>query len=517
MVRLPISTATLISPPKTYNGNLNLVFRKLQCLTLLRDCSSMKQLYQIHTQIQIFGLHNDCDIVDEIVQFCALHSLGSLTHARLVIKHTDNSLVSSWNHLIRGHATRNSPTESMLVFLAMRGRGIRPNKLTYPFLFKACATRLTLEEGRQIHVDVMKHGVDSDGYVQNTLIHFYGSCKKIGDACRVFDEMTDRTVVSWNSIISAYVEGLQFYDSIELFVKMRDCGFEPDETTMVILLSACAEVGNLGLGKWVHSQVIEKGLIVNCELGTSLVNMYAKCGDLCCASQVFDRMTLRNVWTWSAMILGLAQHGCAKEALKLFKKMKSYGIQPNYVTFLGVLCACSHARLVNDGRRFFHNMQHVHGIKPTMAHYGAMVDCLGRAGRLREAYTFVMNMPVKPDAVVWRTLLSACNIHDINDYNGVGEKVRKRLLKLEPGRSGNFVMVANKYAEVGMWEKVERVRSSMRDRGLKNIAGASCVQVGGSMHRFFSGDDSQVSYEGIYLLLEGLNFHMKMVNHEYSI
>ena len=172
---------------------------------------------------------------------------------------------------------------------------------------------------------------------------------------------------------------------------------------------------------------------------------------------------------------------------------------------------------MEDGRRFFHIMQHVHGIKPTMAHYGAIVDCFGRAGHLREAYTFALSMPVEPDAVVWRTLLSACKIHDVEDYSGVGEKVRERLLELEPRRSGNLAMVANTCAEVGLWERVEHIRSSMRDRGLKKMAGMSWVQVGGSTHRFISGDDSQGAHRGMYLLLDGLNFHMKMVNYQLSI
>lgn len=414
---------------------------------------------------------------------------------------------------------RNTPKQALWVFLSMRGHGIRPDRLTYPFLFKACAAIGAIKVGKQVHADALKRGETSVVHVQNTLVLFYGSCGKVNDARRVFDAMSMRTVVSWNSIVSACIENYKIKDSMEIFGRMRDCGFDPDEVTMVGLLSACVGLGNLSLGKWVHSQVIEKGLVVNCELGTSLVDMYAKCGDVCSAGQVFDRMTERSVWTWSAMILGFAQHGCAAEALALFEKMNRGAIKPNHVTYLGVLCACSHAGFVEDGHRFFHEMQVLHGIKPVMAHYGAMVDCFGRAGLLREAYTFITKMPVKPDAVVWRTLLSACKIHDVNNYGGVEEKVRKSLLELEPRSGGNFVMVANKYADVGMWEKSERVRSGIRDRGLKKMAAVSCVQVGDSIHRFFSGDDSQVACEGIYLLglLNGLNLQSKMVDYEQSI
>lgn len=213
------------------------------------------------------------------------------------------------------------------------------------------------------------------------------------------------------------------------------------------------------------------------------------------------------------MILGLAQHGSAKEALDLFLKMMyNSSISPNYVTFLGVLCACSHAGLVDDGYRYFHDMEHVHKIKPMMIHYGAMVDILGRAGQLKEAYAFIINMPMEPDPIIWRTLLSACSIHYVNDKDGVGDKVKKKLLELEPRRGGNFVMVANRYSEVGMWEKAADVRRIMKAGRLKKMAGESCVNLGGSIHRFFSGYDDQADYGVIYQLLDGLSLHMKMIN-----
>ncbi|KAL0450545.1 UNVERIFIED_CONTAM: Pentatricopeptide repeat-containing protein [Sesamum latifolium] len=158
-------------------------------------------------------------------------------------------------------------------------------------------------------------------------------------------------------------------------------------------------------------------------------------------------------------------------------------------------------------------MEQVHGIKPMMVHFGAMVDILGRAGRLQEAYAFVMNMPIEADGIVWRALLSACSIHDVNDYTRVGEKVRQRLIELEPKRSGNFVMLANNYSEVGLWEKAADLRSRMRERGLKKVAGESCLEIGGSIFRFFSGDSSSIPCADIFLLLNTLNLHAKMIKY----
>ncbi|PWA74081.1 pentatricopeptide repeat (PPR) superfamily protein [Artemisia annua] len=371
--------------------------------------------------------------------------------------------------------------------------GIRPVELTYASVFKTCALALALDEGRQVHTDCLKRGMDSDVYVRNTMIHFYGSCKKIVDARKVFDEMQWKSVVSWNSIISGFVRVSWFYEAVEYFMKMRGSGFEGDGTTMVMMLSVCAEIGNLTMGKCVHTQIIGMGLEVSCQLGTALVNMYAKCGDLNLASLVFDMMDERNVWTWSAMILGLAQHGHARNALSLFKKMKDARIQPNYVTFLGVICACSHAGYVEDGYRFFEEMKRVYGIKPRLIHYGAMVDVLGRAGCLSEAYNFILNMHIKPDPTVWRTLLSACNVHNGIDFDGVGEKVRRRLLALEPKWSGNLVMLANKYADECKWDDVAQLRKSMRVKGLKKISAESCIELNGYTFRFLSGFDSRAA------------------------
>lgn len=519
MVRITISTANILHRPKPFNYSSD-SFLLQRFISLLNSCSSQKEFFKIRAQLLISGLQHNSDITERIIQFCTSnavrtnHGVNLINHARFTLYSSGILEPSSWNNVIRAYATSNrgSEREAIWVFVGMRRLGIRPNEHTFPFLFKGSSSFSGLNEGRQIHGDVIKHGYIFNVYVQNTLIHFYGSCKKVVYSYKVFDEMLYRTVVSWNSMILACIESSWFYDSVEVFIKMTDSGIEPDQTTMVVMLSAIAELGNLSLGKWIHSQVISKCILINCQLGTSLVDMYGKSGDVDYARLVFDRMVYRNVWTWSSMILGFAQHGYAKHALELFTEMSNCSIKPNHVTFLGVLCACSHAGLVEDGKCYFHEMENIHGIKPKMVHFGAVVDVLGRAGLLKEAYKFIMRMPIEADSVVWRTLLSACNIHDINDYCGVGEKVRKILIELEPKRSGNLVMVANNYAEVGLWEEAEHLRATMRGRGLKKMAGESCLEVGGSNYRFISGDYSCIACEEIFLLLTRLNLHVKMIN-----
>ncbi|XP_073119917.1 pentatricopeptide repeat-containing protein At2g36730 [Henckelia pumila] len=525
MVRATISTANIFHPPKPFNYTSDsLILQRF--IALLNSCSSEKEFFKIRAQFLISGLQHNSDITARIIQFCTSNSFRTnrsvhlINHAQFTLYSSGILEHSAWNNVIRAFVTSNrgSEREAIWVFVEMRRLGIRPNEHTFPFLFKGCSSFLGLNEGRQIHGDVMKHGYVYNVYVQNTLIHFYGSCKKVLDSYKVFDEMLYRTVVSWNSMILACIESSWFYDSIEVFIKMTDGGIEQDQTTMVVVLSAIAELGNLSMGKWIHSRVISRCIMINCQLGTALVDMYGKSGDVNYARLVFDRMVYRNVWTWSSMIIGFAQHGYAKCALELFTEMSNCSVKPNHVTFLGVLCACSHAGLVEDGKCYFHEMENMHGIKPTMVHFGAMVDVLGRAGLLKEAYNFIMQMPVEADSIVWRTLLSACNIHDTNDYSGVGVKVRNILIELEPKRSGNLVMVANNYAEAGLWQEAENLRTRMRDRGLKKMAGESCVEVGGFNYRFVSGDYSCIACEEICLLLTRLNLHVKMINlSEYSL
>ncbi|MQL93041.1 hypothetical protein Taro_025679 [Colocasia esculenta] len=482
-------------------------------------CSSRNHLRQVHAVLETSGLlSGDRFLASELVRAFALSPSGGdtdyarhLLFARLLAPSS-----ASWNHVIRGYARGGSgplPRDAVGVFMEMRRRGgpsARPSELTYPFVLNAAAGMGNVHLGRQVHADAVKGGVVAVVYVGNTLVHLYGTCREITDARRAFNEMPIRTVVSWNTMLSVYNENSLFSESIQLCSCMRSSMFEPDEITFVVLLSAAAEVGNLSLGMWVHCQVIGRGMTMNVQLGTALVDMYAKSGAIDRAGQVFERTSKTNVWTWSAMILGLAQHGFAHEALKLFSQMKKTAIKPNYVTFLGVLCACSHAGLVEEGYRSFHEMALKHGIEPKMSHYSAMVDVLGRSGRLEEAHAFIRSMPVEPDAVVWRTLLSACNTHNTSDDGAVGSRARWMLLELEPRRSGNYVMAANMFAEVGLWDEAAKMRRVMREGGMKKMAGESCVELWGFLMRFVSGESSRVGREGAYCLLDGLNSNMKM-------
>ncbi|CAL9123890.1 unnamed protein product [Musa textilis] len=483
---------------------------KQRCLSLLQSCGSMDELRQIHARLHSSGFAGDEFLTSEMLRFCALSPRGDLSYAGTLLLSAADTVLSSWNHVIRGYSQSDFPREATLLFLHMRRRGLTPNEFTFPFVLKACARIRSLQLGTQVHADTLKNGVHPVVYVQNALMNLYGSCRRIDEVRRLFDGMSLRTVVSWNTVLSACADNALPEESIDIFGQMRSCGIEPDQTTHVILLSAAAELGCLSFGRWLHGQLIGSKLALNVQLGTALVDMYAKCGAVRYASRVFERMALKNVWTWSAMILGLAQHGYASQAIELFQQMKNGSVEPNYVTYLAVLCACSHAGLVNEGYRFFREMVEEHGIDPTMAHYSAMVDVLGRKGCLHEAYHFIRSMPLEPDAVVWRTLLSACQLHVAKDVTGIGKDVNRILLKLEPKRSGNYVLASNLYTEEGSWEEAAKARRVMREEGLKKVPGESCVEVGGRICRFISGDESCINFEDICQILDGLKLNMKM-------
>ncbi|KAK3130046.1 hypothetical protein QOZ80_6BG0488200 [Eleusine coracana subsp. coracana] len=479
---------------------------------LISTATTVPHLLQLHAHLLTSG--RLASLADAL-----LRRLISLPSPHLHLPHAHRLLLSLppppldlFNLILPPLVASNDPTAATDLFIALRREGLRPDAHTLPHVLKALARLApgSLPLVASTHADAVKSGLASAVvYVPNALMAAYSACRQLARAAQVFDEMSRRTVVSWNTALTACADNDRHDRCVGLFAEMVEAGFEPDQTTFVVMLSAAAELGNLALGKWAHGQVVARRLDMTLQLGTAAVNMYAKCGSVSYAKRLFERMTARNVWTWSAMIVGYSQNGMAWEALELFERMKRASVAPNYVTFLGLLSACSHAGLVDEGRRFFHEMQHAYGIKPMMTHYSAMVDVLGRNGRLQEAYDFVMDMPVKADPVVWRTLLSACQLHTSKDCIDIVDKVQSRLLELEPRRSGNYVIVANIYSDIGSWDKAAKARRVMREVGMKKMAGESCVEVGGHFQRFISGDESSPGFDLACRVLHELNINMK--------
>ena len=333
----------------------------------------------------------------------------------------------------------------------------------------------------------------------NAMITGYARCGRVEDSRRLFDEMPQRDEVSWSAMIDGYVQQDCFKEALMVFNEMQRRGIRVRKFVMSSVLAACANVGALDQGRWIHAYVERNSIQLDAILGTSLVDMYAKCGRLDLALELFDRIHSKEVFTWNAIIGGLAMHGRADEALKLFSQMQMEKFKPDRITFVGVLNACAHAGLVEEGLQFFNSMEKVHGIRPVVEHYGCMVDLLGRAGLLDEALDIINTMPMKPNAAVWGALLGACRIHGNVE---LGERVGEILLELEPQNSGRYALLSNIYARAGRWDDVSRVRKLMKERGVRTTPGSSLIDLDAVIHEFVIGGGSHPEMKEIRAMLE---------------
>ncbi|OEL38198.1 Pentatricopeptide repeat-containing protein [Dichanthelium oligosanthes] len=319
----------------------------------------------------------------------------------------------------------------------------------------------------------------------NTLITAYARAGRVVDARKLFDEMPARNAVSWSAMVNGYVQAGDGREALEMFARMQAEGVCPDDTVLVGVLAACAQHGALEQGKWVHGYLKANGTRITVFLGTALVDMYAKCGEVQLAMDVFGAMKDKNVLAWTTMIKGLAIHGRGSEALTLFSQMEGSGVRPDDIAFIGALCACTHAGLVDKGRELFDSMVRKYGIKPKIEHYGCMVDLLARNGLLGEAKEMIQKMPMKPDALIWGALMAGCRFHKNVE---LAEYVVKHWILLEPDKSGAYVLLANIYAASGRHNSAREIRHLMREKGVDKTPGCSTVEIKGAIHQFIVGD-----------------------------
>ncbi|KAK4760071.1 hypothetical protein SAY87_023202 [Trapa incisa] len=314
----------------------------------------------------------------------------------------------------------------------------------------------------------------------------------------VFRGMISRDVVSWNSLISCLVKHGRFEAAIAYLRDMLRFNVEPDGYTFSSVVSACAHLGVASHSLWVHQLMTERKIELNPILCGALINMYSKCGRIQTAREIFKRSPKSDVSVWNAMINGLAAHGLACDSIKVFSDMELEAVLPDSITFAAILTACSHCGLVEEGRRFFNLMRNRYSILPQLVHYGAMVDLLGRAGLINDAYEMIRGMPMEPDGVIWRALLNACRFHKRPE---LGEAA---LANISTVNSGDLVLMSNTYCSLSRWENAEAVRDSMKRRGIHKKRGKSWMEVGGAIHHFKSEDRSHPEAKAIHRALERL-------------
>ncbi|KAF6991366.1 hypothetical protein CFC21_008458 [Triticum aestivum] len=396
--------------------------------------------------------------------------------------------VVSWTALVTGHARLGLFREAAALFLAMADDGaLVIDAVAAAAAFGACAGAGDLALAREVHRRVLEAGVSLDVVACNALVNMYAKCGDAAAALRFFRAMAPaKNVVTWNTMISAHARAGELQEALELFREMlqqQGCAPSPlpDDATFVAVLGACARLGALDAGRWVHAYMGRTGRdAADGVVGNALIDMYAKCGAVEQAAEVFDAMTRRDVYTYTSMISGLAMHGRGEEALALFGDMRRAGVRPNEVTFLGVLSACCHAGNIEDGLRHFEAMAEQHGVVPGIEHYGCVVDMLGRAGRLDEAEDLVSAMPIRPDALIWGSLLAACRAHGHVDR---AERVMRRMAEDEAD-AGDYVLMSNMYAHEGRHGKAVQVRRQMRRGKVDKVPGCSLIEIDGVVHEF---------------------------------
>ncbi|PIA55785.1 hypothetical protein AQUCO_00700244v1 [Aquilegia coerulea] len=498
----------------------------------------MKELKQIHAHMFKTGLVLDTIPGSRLLN-CALSDFGNLVYARKIFDRLESPSTFIWNMMLRGYS--NNLEDAFRFYQQMLHNLVQQDAYTFPFLLKACARFSALEETKQIHSHVEKTGFSLDLYSVNSLLHAYAKSGSLESARCLFDRISQRDVVSWNSMIDAYVKngeidmacklfgqmemknviswtsvitgcvaGGLFKEAIDFFHEMQIAGVKPDSKVLASTLSACAHLGALEQGRWIHAYIDKNKMYIDQVLGCTLVEMYAKSGNVEEALKVFRSMENRDLPAWTAMISGFAIHGRGREALDLFTEMQKVGIKPNLITFTSILTACSHAGLVDEGKSLFNDMGRTHSLTPSIEHYGCMVNLLGRAGKLKEAEELIKTMPMDPNAAVLGALLSACVTHRNLE---LGKRVGELLIKTDPDHSGRYIHLANIFAAAGQWEQAVKLRKLVKDKGVAKFRGSSSIELHGVIHEFLVCDRSHPQMKEIYLMLDRIAARLRQVGY----
>ncbi|KAL6661038.1 hypothetical protein ACP70R_000422 [Stipagrostis hirtigluma subsp. patula] len=457
---------------------------------------------QLHALSVKPGLVSDTFVLNSLINMYSSCSYPAA--ARLVLDSAPEGACDavSWNTIIAGYLRGGMPNKALQAFGQMTKEQIRLDDVTLLNVLVACARTGSVKAGRLCHALVVVNGIGINCFMGSSLISMYAKCGLVEDARKVFDGMHGRNVVCWTSMISGYTQLGKFKEAVELFREMQLAGMKADDATIATVVSSCAQMGALDLGRYVHAYCDVHGLGKELAVKNSLIDMYSKCGDIKKAYEIFCGLTKPDVFSWTAMIMGFAVNGLCGEALNLFAQMEGEGkVMPNEVTFLGVLTSCSHGGLVEQGYHHFHRMSMIYNLSPRIEHYGCMVDLLGRAKLLAEAEQFIKEMPIDPDVVIWRSLLFACRACG---EVGFAEYVAERIQELEP-KCGGHVLLSNIYATTSRWVDVNKVRTSMDGSRMNKQPVCSFIEVDGCVHEFFAGDESHFETEAIYNVLLGIN------------
>ncbi|KAJ8754900.1 hypothetical protein K2173_015412 [Erythroxylum novogranatense] len=483
---------------------------------------------------RLFNLMPERNVITWTAMITGYAKLKDLVSARRYFDEMPAKSVESWNAMLSGYAQNDFAEEALNLFGDMVRAGVQPNETTLVTVLSACSSCGDPSLSDSILKTMKRNGFKMNCFVKTALLNLYAKQGNLEGARRIFDElgvykssvtwnamisayarvgqldsarelfsiMPDRDVISWNSMIAGYAQNGHSTVAIELFKEMISTKqFQPDEVTMVSVISACGHLGALELGNWVTNLISNYEIELTVSGYNSLIFMYSKCGNIKEAQRIFYEMEIRDVVSYNTLISGFAAHGQGKDAIELMTTMKEEGILPDRITYIGVLTACSHEGLLEEGRKVFESIRN-----PSVDHFACMVDLLGRVGQLDEAMILIDNMAMEPHSGVYGSLLNASRIHKRIEF---GQLAANKLFELEPQNSGNYVLLSNIYASTGRWKDAANIRQMMRRERLRKGTGWSCVEYKDELHKFVVGDRMHARSHDIYRLLTELLSKMR--------
>ncbi|XVE88228.1 hypothetical protein DITRI_Ditri19aG0052100 [Diplodiscus trichospermus] len=430
---------------------------------------------------------------------------SDLDGALRVFEKMDERSVVSWTSMIAGYTREGQSDGAIRLLQQMEKEGVKLDVVAITSILHACARSGLLENGKNVHYYIKANNMESNLFVCNALMDMYAKCGSMEDANSVFSRMAVKDIISWNTMIGGYSKNCLPNEALKMFAVMLK-ELKPDSRTMACVLPACASLAALERGKEIHGHIIRNGYSSDRHVANALVDLYVKCGVLGLARLLFDTISSKDLVSWTVMIAGYGMHGFGNEAITTFNEMRDAGIEPDEVSFISILYACSHSGLLKEGWRFFYIMRNDCNIEPKLEHYACMVDLLSRTGNLSKAYEFIEKMPIAPDATIWGALLGGCRIyHDVK----LAEKVAERVFLLEPENTGYYVLLANIYAEAEKWEEVKKMREKIGRKGLRKNPGCSWIEIKGKVNLFVAGNSSHPQSKKIESLLKKLRRKMK--------
>ncbi|WCJ32517.1 Pentatricopeptide repeat (PPR) superfamily protein [Euphorbia peplus] len=527
----PAQTSTAISAEKKVKLPVAISSRPA-LISLLQTCTNLQEARQLHAKFVVSGLVNHPMCPRRLLQFYASNS--ETDYALSIFKRIHSPDIFTYNTMMRGLILGNCPYDALLLYREVLLGCLEPDNHTYTFALKACSRLKSLAtvEGKQVHCRIIKVGIAPDTHVHSSLIHMYTSSGswdhaeavlgefpeentvainsmisgylsngEVDKGRAMFDKMAAKDVASWSAMISGYTKNSMHAEALALFQAMMVSKTLPNESTLVSLLSACAYLGALQQGRWIHAYINKIKAEMSIKLSTALIDMYVKCGDIQCGYEFFRKMPHKDVVTWGAIISGFAIYGEVKKCFKLFAEMLAEGKYPNEVVFVAILSACSHAGYVEEGNNYFKQMIRDFGIRPSIEHYGCMVDLLCRAGRLKEAEELIISMPEQPNSIIWGAMLSGCRTH--NDV-ARGKRAFEELKELEPMSGDRYKLAGLMYAKSGEQEEADKIRKMIKDKEMNTTNGSSFIEVDGFVHEFVVGQIVHNQAKEIYGIWKGV-------------